>query len=540
MLLPFFKRPNQLKNPQLFFTRKFGAPSAQPVGILKRYQEFQKEFPEHVVIMQVGEFYEIYGDSVERAARILDIAITRSPSKQTIHSTAMTGFPVRSFDTFVSKFIKAGVSVVVADQINISDSSRFDRKVTRVITPGTIVEENLLDRNWNNFLLYLDPSKFCCAWMDVSTGDFFASTCTNDSELLSLLARLKPREVLIESPLNNAQITNLFKRSSALLRMVSLEDLDLAVPPFNPDGFTKTELKISGKLLHYVKETMRSNFALKPLKRFAPAKHFMSIDADSFRSLDVLTSSSNSNSTLFRTLNECKTALGSRLLSRRLQAPFLNVHEIDDALNRVDSFFKLGLKDLETLQRKLDEVGDIERIFQRLCLRRPQGVSRDLRSLARSLLSASEAFDWLATKKVVVTQGEFLNSQLKGLLSIITGAFTEKLPLRDSEGDLFSPTFNAELDDLRKLRDNSVAVFDELASSYRQSTGIPNLRISVIKGDQYIVEVPKSIKLPSEGTNNQIILTAIFFHFTSFQTANANRNKGPVHDRRFVDQVLFA
>lgn len=487
MFVQFFKR-------RFNFPRQFGA-VAQPAGILKRYEQFQQEFPEYLVLMQVGDFYEIYGDAVDQAARILDIAITRSPSKQTIQSTAMTGFPVRSFDTFLSKLIKAGVSVVVADQIALVDSNRFDRKVTRVITPGTVVEENLLDRNWNNFLLFLDVSKFSCAWMDVSTGDFFTATCSNESELSSLLARLKPREVLIESPITNSQITNLLKRSSALVREVSIEQFGITS---SLEDFSKLELKIAGKLLHYVKETMRTNFALKPLKRFAPAKHFMSIDADSFRSLDILTSNSGgSNSTLFNTLNECKTALGSRLLSRRLQAPFLDIKEIDSALNRVDSFYKFGRNDLEILQRKLDDIGDIERILQRLCLRRPQGVSRDLRSLARSLLAASEAFDWLTIK--TVSEGNLLSPNFKGHLEIITKAFNEKLPLRDSEGDLFCPAFDAELDNLRKLRDNSTAVFNDLASSYRQSTGIPNLRISIIKGDQHVVEVSKSVKLPSDG-----------------------------------------
>ena len=482
----------------------FSTVATQSTGILKRYEQFQQEFPEHLVLMQVGDFYEIYGEAVDRAARILDIAITRSPSKQTIQPTAMTGFPIRSFDTFISKLIRAGVSVVVADQVVLPDSNRFDRKVTRVITPGTVVEENLLDRNWNNFLLFLDAAELNCAWMDVSTGDFFTATCSNESELLSLLARLKPREVLTESSITNQQITNLFKRSSALIREIPIKK---SAVNLSEEGFSKNELKIAGKLLNYVKETMRANFALKPLKRFAPAQHFMSIDADSFRSLDILTSNSGSpNSTLFATLNECKTALGSRLLSRRLQAPFLDPLEIDAALSRVDLFFKLGRGDLEILQKKLDEVGDIERILQRLCLRRPQGVSRDLRSLARSLLVASEAFDWL---KHVVT-GHLLSPELKASLAVISTAFNEKLPLRDSEGELFAPDFNVELDELRKLRDNSAAVFDELAASYRQLSGIPNLRISVIKGDQHVVEVPKSVKLPSDGKIT-IILFDLFF-----------------------------
>lgn len=482
---------------KFFSTRAISAVTshASPVGILKRYEHFQQDFPHHLVLMQVGDFYEIYGEAVEGAAKILDIAVTRTPSKLDSKggAVAMTGFPVRSFETFLSKLIRAGVSVVVADQVALADSARFDRKVSRVITPGTVVEENLLDRNSNNYLLYIDAPACNCAWMDISTGDFFTATCTNETELLSLLARLKPREVLTESIIIGP-LEQFLKRTSTLIRQVeaaeSLVDLESS-------DFTASELQIAAKLLAHVRLSMQSSFALKPLKRFAPARHFMSIDADSYRSLDIFTSSSSSSSTatLFATLNECKTALGSRLLSRRLQAPFLDPRDIECALDRVDTFFKLGRANLEALQRKLDEVGDIERILQRLCLRRPQAVSRDLRSLARSLLAASTAFESLGPLDLL---GSLLEPALLELITKVPAAFNEKLPLRDSEGDLFKSGFDSELDNLRQLRDNSSAVFTELAASYRQIAGIPNLRVVTFKGDQQVVEVPKSAILPPD------------------------------------------
>lgn len=474
-------------------------------SILKKYEQFQQEFPEHLVLMQVGDFYEIYGEAVEPAAKILDIAVTRTPNKLSGGDPIpMTGFPLRSFDTFLSKLIKAGVSVVVADQYIIPDSTRFDRKISRVITPGTLVEENLLDRNRNNFLLLLDVKRNACAWMDVSTGDFFTSSCENDAEILNLLARLKPREVLLQNQVgfekkSKSRLLSFLKHSSILIRDVKMVVTESDLNLLCTDSLTEIELNVAGKLLHYVKEVLRGTpVNLKSLKRFAPAQQFMSIDADSFKSLDIFTDNSstgNNNSsdksvtTLYNTLNECKTALGSRLLARRLQAPLLDSQEIDIALDRVEDYTRLGIKSLEILQRKLDEIGDIERIFQRLCLRRPQGVSRDLKSLARSLLSAAEASK-LANKPV-----DLLSSKLASLLERIPLAIVDKPPLRDSEGELFRPGFDSELDSLRLLRDNSTAVFSELATSYRQLTSVPNLRIVPFKGDQYVVEVPKSIQL---------------------------------------------
>ena len=472
--------------------------SSTTPGILKRYEQFQQEFPEHLVLMQVGDFYEIYGDAVEPAAKILDIAVTRAPNKSAITDASssavpMTGFPVRSFDSFLGKLIKAGVSVVVADQFALPDSNRFDRRVSRIITPGTVLEESLLDRNRNNFLLFVDGRT--CAWMDISTGDFFYSTASSDGELSSLLARLKPREVLTEKSLESfKEINGLLKRSGSLIRIlkdtqnVDISDVDIL--PSN--SISKKEMQAAAKLLNYVKSALRGSLdsiSLKPLCHFAPSRYFLSIDADSFRSLDIL-STNASDATLFNTLNECQTALGSRLLARRLQAPFLNSADIRAAHDRVQAFTEMGLKSLNTLQSKLAEVGDIERILQRLCLRRPQGVARDLKSLARSLLSASEAFK--------LQSRCLLSRELEEHLSLIPTALNDKLPLRDADGDLFRPSFSSSLDELRQLRDNSAAVFAQLAGEYRQISGIANLRIIPFKGDQQVVEVPKSAILPTD------------------------------------------
>lgn len=477
-------------------------------GILKKYQQFQEEYPEHLVLMQVGDFYEIYGDSVDSAAKILDIAVTRAPNKMDCSSgnpVPMTGFPVRSFDTFLGKLIKSGVSVVVADQFVLPDSNRFDRRVSRIITPGTVVEESLLDRNKHNFILFLDAGKGTCAWMDISTGDFFTTTTQNQAELVSLLARLKAREILSENSLEKfPDLNSLIKRSKTLLRILKstkiVENLETAV------SLTENEAEVAGKLLNYVQNALRGSLesiALKPISRFAPSQHFLSIDADSFRSLDIFASSvagvTDSSATLFNTLNECQTALGSRLLARRLQAPFLNSLEITSAHDKVQKFTEMGLDSIEALQGKLAEIGDIERILQRLCLRRPQGVARDLKSLARSILSSSDALK-VSSSKIG------LSLKLEEHLKTLIEALNDKLPLRDADGELVRANFSKSLDDLRRLRDDSSSVFAQLASDYRTLTGIVNLRIVSFKGEQQVVEVPKAALLPSDSKFNNLFV----------------------------------
>lgn len=486
-------------------TRKNDA--APPASILERYKQFQASHPEHIVLMQVGDFFEIYGDAVESAARILDISATRAPGKLIGNDAApvpMTGFPVRSFETYLGKLIKAGKSVVVAEQFPVPMSARFDRQITRIVTPGTVVEEHLLDRALNNYILLIQPGAL--AWMDVSTGDFWASTLETTEELLALLARLRPREILIDARCRDIPGGHALQQFAAKNGIVTKTVVDapatkLGSGPESPIiqidtqwKPTKAETACAAALAALVRSNTLLSLNLKPLRQFVSHETNMTIDAASFRSLDILVNSNSSSdpasepsSSLLATLDVCKTALGSRLLRRRLQAPMLDVTAINTALDGVQVFFDGSEEHLTALRTKLDAVADIERILQRLLLFRPQGVARDLRSLSKSLLAAAECF---AHCELPPPQGmDRLRPALERILSFIA---EEKVPLRDSEGGFIRPGVDEALDELRRLRDDSASVFAQLEASYRQLSQIPNLRIVNFKGDQQVIEVPKA------------------------------------------------
>lgn len=316
---------------------------SKPKRILEVYAEFQHQHPDHFILLQVGDFFEVYGEDAIRASRILDIGLTSAPSKSTAGGEAvpMTGVPVRSVETYVERFIKAGHSVVLCEQFPSSKSTRMDRRITRIITPGTITEESLLDGGVNNFLLAIVPCEtgYGLAWIDISTGFFRLASCPGE-DVADELARINPREVLIPSgtpldpllarlkasvhPIKTDQVDGVKQIGDLYERIFSSPDEDTT------DGFDhcqlakfdKAELQASAHLLKYVLATQLDKRPYIEFPSVDDRRATMRIDAASFKSLEVLKSNSAElDSSLLNTTNHTLTAAGSRLLARWLRNP---------------------------------------------------------------------------------------------------------------------------------------------------------------------------------------------------------------------------
>jgi len=318
---------------------------SKPKRILEVYAEFQHQHPDHFVLLQVGDFFEVYGEDAIRASRILDIGLTSAPSKSTAGGEAvpMTGVPVRSVETYVERFIKAGHSVVLCEQFPSSKagSTRMDRRITRIITPGTITEESLLDSGVNNFLLAIVPcgASYGLAWIDISTGYFRLASCPGE-EVADELARINPREVLIPSGTPLDPLLARLKASVHLIKTVHVdgfkeigalfERIFSSLDDDNADGFDhcqlakfdKAELQASAHLLRYVLATQLDKRPYIEFPSVDDRRVTMRIDAASFKSLEVLKSNSAElDSSLLTTINHTLTAAGSRLLARWLRTP---------------------------------------------------------------------------------------------------------------------------------------------------------------------------------------------------------------------------
>lgn len=316
----------------------------KPVSIRERYEQFQRAYPEYVILMQVGDFYEFYGSgAAHEASRLLDLALNKSGD--------MTGFPRRSIDTYLAKLLRAGKSVVIADQYQQQSQQKtpqqFDRQVTRIVTPGTVLSENLLDTTLNSFITAVvqcdsdsdgeQQERFGLAWCDISTGLVVVGEAASPDILRSILFRVNPREVIVSSPtVAKAVAKTGILQPSAPVHTVQAVTPDVLGKVYSADeseGLNQVERDACTLLFSFIQNTRTpSGDEAAPLPLFeSPIRQedtrHMSMDAATFRSLDILVNSVSGErqSSLFAILNETSTGMGSRLLALRLRTHFLIV-----------------------------------------------------------------------------------------------------------------------------------------------------------------------------------------------------------------------
>lgn len=310
--------------------------------VLEHYQEIKSRFPNYFVLYQVGEFYEIYGDDVEEASSIMDIATCKSTKRR---PTAMTGIPLKSSDNYIEKIIKAGKSVVVCDQIverQMNGVDKFSRRISRIITPGTLTEDNLLDRGQYNFLLSISLSSqeaIGLAWIDISTG-FFSTKCTDLENFETDLVKIDPKEILLSSSAMNIKeikrpieasfipTTEIspseFCQENGKKKLLELYEKSLnkdQIGGLNISEFSLLEMKAVSALLNYLSRTETESNAIIDFPIRNNPSLSMSIDANTFRSLEIaknIRTNSVKNS-LLGVIDRTITAVGARLLARKLR-----------------------------------------------------------------------------------------------------------------------------------------------------------------------------------------------------------------------------
>ena len=295
------------------------------ISVRERYEQFQKKYPNYIVLMQVGEFYEFYGqDAVKSATELLDLASNKAGD--------MTGFPTRSFDTYMRKLLSAGKSVVIAEQFAVerdSGKGKFDRQVTRIVTPGTVTQDNLLDSVVNNFLLCVCSGRkedgegsLGMAWMDVSTGLLVVGECNRDT-FASQLFRINPKEILLDKTLfNDKQFRQVIQQQG----LTAIQEVDSPTDSLTQTlvstelDLTSSELVACDALLEFVRGTQAGQMPIveEPVRQ--TDTRFMSIDASALKSLDLTSNSvtKERGPSLLSVIDHTRTAMGTRLLVQRL------------------------------------------------------------------------------------------------------------------------------------------------------------------------------------------------------------------------------
>lgn len=471
--------------------------------MMTQFLKIKAENEDCLLFYRMGDFYEMFFEDAKKAAAALDITLTKR-GRHNGQDIPMCGVPVHAADTYLSRLIRKGFRVAVCEQVEDPAEAKrrgakavVKREVIRLVTPGTLTEDNLLDARRHNFLaaLALAEGKLSLSITDMSTGDFSVMPVAEDT-LDGELTRFNPGEILVSgSFLEDAGKAVLLRPWADQVMPIedvyfdSLEGEALLKEVYGVktlDGFgtfSRADLAAAGALLGYVRETQKGLVPnLKPLEKLDPASA-MIIDMATRKSLELTrTLSGDTKGSLLSVIDQTVTGAGGRLLSSRLLGPLTDKSAINQRLDSVE-FFLANSFASEKIRKSLRSAPDLERALTRLSLAR--GGPRDLGAIRDGLMAAIEI------KKLLNTPGKTLEGktpeEIDGALATLGGhdvliktlgkALSSELPVLKRDGGFIAAGFHAALDEFRMLRDESRRLIAGLEGRYRKKTGINPLKI---------------------------------------------------------------
>jgi DNA mismatch repair protein MutS len=474
--------------------------------MMQQYHKIKEKYPDSILFFRMGDFYEMFEDDAKLAAKRLDIALT-SRNKGSGEKTPMAGIPAHSAESYIAELIDQDFSVAICEQLEDPSeaSGLVKRDVIRVITPGTIIENEILDSSENNFLTSVVSfeDKIGISYVDISTGDFFITEIDGDKvdKAWDEIDRIKPREVIFDGSIEKNDKYKYLKKQLDFVKKskdkISYEKAyDTLIDHFNTQslsGFGCDDLRAgviaAGIIMNYLKDTQkRTIFHINRLKRYN-IDDYMVLDYSTRRNLE-LTSTIRENKkegSLLSVIDKTTTAMGSRLIKRWINQPLIEKDKITKRLNAVDELSDNYLK-MQEIKDNLEEIYDLERILSKITYETAN--ARDLGFLRTSLGKLPEL-----KESIKDFEAEYLKSlnknfdTLEDLYQLINESIVEEPPVTVREGNLIKDGFNQELDELRSLRDEGKDWITNLQKQERKRTKISSLKVGFNKVFGYYIEV---------------------------------------------------
>lgn len=493
--------------------------SSTHTPMMQQYLRIKAEHPDYLLFYRMGDFYELFFDDAHKAAELLDITLTARGSSAG-SPIPMAGVPYHAADSYLSRLIKIGESVAICEQIGDPATSKgpVERQVVRVLTPGTLTEESLLESRSENLLtsVYHAKGRYGVATAELSSGRFTVSEFNSLLEVLSELARLQAAEILLdERELDN--FTEFEKQVRAMPQWHF--DLDLArrrlcehfkTSDLNGFGCDNLDLAITaaGCLLNYAKETHRT--ALPHIRKLTLeyAADSIQLDPQSRRNLELEQNLSGGREhTVLSVLDKTSTAMGARLLRRWLLRPIRDRYILRLRQSAIQQL--IDQQQLESCQQQLQKLGDIERTLTRIALRTAR--PRDFMQLRNTLTTLPEVHEYLANfddgrlQQIDRELGHFPE-----LLVLLQKALVEQPPVLIRDGGVIAAGYDQELDELRNIHDNANQFLIELEQRERKRTGISTLKVGYNRVHGYYIEFSRAhdIDLPTEYVRRQTLKNA--------------------------------
>ena len=534
--------------------------TGETTPMMTQYFNIKNAHPNCLLFYRMGDFYELFFDDAVEAAAALDITLTHR-GKHKGNNIPMCGVPVHAAETYLARLIKKGFHVAICEQTESpadakkrGSKSVVSRDVIRVVTPGTITEDTLLDGTQNNYLAALADinGAIALSWLDISTGEF--TVCSADlGSLTAALARIEPKELLVsESLFQNERASEQFGDWSELIVPLPNSQFEsdaaqkrlektfgiISLDAFG--NFTRQEISACGAIVGYVELTQKGRLPYLRQPRHLSEGTFLEIDAATRRNLELVhTLDGDRKGSLFWAIDRTITSAGCRMLNTWLAAPLIDSEEILGRLESVQQFV-----DDVTVREKIRELLppgiDIERSLSRLTL--DNGRPRDLAAV-RDGLKAAEALRALISNQETTTLSGTISKHVEelgghaALVERLDRALITDLPLLARDGGLIAPGYNHELDECIALRDQSRRLIAGLEKKYCDATNIPSLKIRHNNVLGFYIEVtPSHAEKVSLEAGSPFILRQTLVSAIRFSTLELGELEGKI--RRAADRAL--
>jgi DNA mismatch repair protein MutS len=531
---------------------------SQHTPMMQQYLRIKAEYPDALVFYRMGDFYELFYDDARRASKLIDITLT-SRGQSAGEPIPMAGVPYHSVDTYLARLVRKGESVAICEQIGDPAKSKgpVERQVVRVVTPGTVTDDALLEQRRETLLAAVtrrhgrDGAVYGLAWLDLAAGRFSVLEADGDAALLAELERLKPAELLVPEDhareigalVDGAARTRPpwhfeFASASRLLTD-QLGTLDLR-------GFGADDLPLAisaaGALLQYVRETQKT--ALPHISRLAVEERgdALHLDAATRRNLEIDASLSGQDSaTLFALLDSTVTAMGSRCLRRWINRPLTDQQQLRRRYQALALL--VDARRFESLREPLRAIGDVERILSRVALRSAR--PRDLTALRASIaaLPAIRASMARIEAPLIAELAGSVNEHTD-VAELLQRAIAEEPSVMLRDGDVIAPGYDEELDELRRISSHTDEFLLELERRERERSGISSLKLAYNRVSGFFIEVNRSQadRVPKDYIRRQTVKNAERFitpELKSFEDKVLGaREKSLARERELYEGVL--
>lgn len=469
--------------------------------MMQQYLRIKADYPSTLLFYRMGDFYELFYDDAEKAARLLGITLT-ARGQSAGKPIPMAGVPFHSAESYIARLIRQGLSIAICEQVGEpkAGAGPVERQVVRILTPGTVSDAAFLQDHHDNLLLAVcaQNESYGLATLDISGGRFHLLEVTGDEAFSSELARLKPAELLISDDWDH----NLLRDYQQQIRRrppwefdieTSVRLLTEQMQTHDLKGFGCQEMKLAlcaaGCLLQYAKETQRAAMPHVRTIHVERREESLLLDAASRRNLELVTNlSGGQENTLVSVLDRTQTAMGSRLLKRWLNRPLRDRHILLERQDSIQAF--LLYQAYAPVQKTLQGVADLERILARVALKtaRPRDLIALRSTLALLPLLQQQLQPFTATR---IQQLQMAMSEFPELHDLLQRAIIDNPPVTLREGGVIARGFDAELDELLAISENAGDFLMAMEEQEKKRTGLSTLKVGYNRVHGYYIEISR-------------------------------------------------